>query len=140
MGPVATIRVFRDNQSRQSLGYAYINFHIASDADRAFHTMNFKIIRGKECQIIWLRQDLFSSQGVVFVQRLHECIGNKTLHDTFSVFGTVFSCNVMTDQDTGISKGYGYVHFTQDEDAQKAIEGVCICTYTCVSFHSKICL
>ena len=43
------------------------------------------------------------------------------LETMFSKFGAVRSADVITDRDTGQSKGFGFVEFERDEDAQKAI-------------------
>ena len=48
VGPVASIRVCRDSISRKSLGYAYVNFHGVSDAERALDTLNYSSIKGDD--------------------------------------------------------------------------------------------
>lgn len=60
--------------------------------------------------------------GNIFVKNLHEGIDNKQLYDTFSLFGNILSCKVVTDKETGLSKGYGYVHYETNEAANNAIE------------------
>jgi polyadenylate-binding protein len=50
-------------------------------------------------------------------------VDNKGLFDVFSVFGNILSCKVATDE-TGNSKGYGYVHYETAEAAQDAIQKV----------------
>ena len=44
------------------------------------------------------------------------------LKDAFSKAGTVSSAVVIMDKMTGRSKGFGFVEFASDEDAQKAID------------------
>jgi polyadenylate-binding protein len=51
-------------------------------------------------------------------------VDNKSLHDTFSMFGNIVSVKVAQNKNTGESLGYGFVHFSTDEDAQKAIDKV----------------
>jgi len=63
-----------------------------------------------------------SGVGNIFVKNLQENIDNKQLYDTFSLFGNILSCKVVCDKETGLSKGYGYVHYETNEAAANAIE------------------
>ena len=42
----------------------------------------------------------------------------------FSQFGTVESAQVISDRDSGRSKGFGFVEMASDGDAQAAIDGL----------------
>ena len=43
------------------------------------------------------------------------------LRQAFASFGEITEAKVITDRDTGRSRGFGFVTFTQEEDAKKAI-------------------
>ena len=45
---------------------------------------------------------------------------DQMLQDAFSTHGEVTSAIVIKDRDTSRSKGFGFVEFAQDADAQKA--------------------
>ena len=46
-----------------------------------------------------------------------------TLRNHFSGFGTVSSVKIVTDRDSGTSKGFGFIEMSTDEEANAAIAG-----------------
>ncbi len=58
----------------------------------------------------------------LYVGNLPYSADQQTLRDAFSRCGTVESVNVITDRDTGQSKGFGFVEMSSDSEAQKAIQ------------------
>lgn len=57
----------------------------------------------------------------LYVGNLSYSVTDQELQEMFSAHGTVESAQVITDRETGRSKGFGFVEMSTDEEAQTAI-------------------
>ena len=57
----------------------------------------------------------------LYVGNLPYSVTEEGLTDKFSEFGTVESSKLITDRDTGRSKGFGFVEMSSDAEAKAAI-------------------
>jgi cold-inducible RNA-binding protein len=57
----------------------------------------------------------------LYVGNLPFSANDQTLQETFSQCGTVESAKVITDRDSGRSKGFGFVEMSSDAEAADAI-------------------
>ncbi len=58
----------------------------------------------------------------LFIGNLNYRTTDETLFDAFSAIGNVESAAVITDRETGRSRGFGFVEMATEEDAQAAIQ------------------
>lgn len=146
---ILSIRVCRDINTRNSLGYAYVNFEDEKKAEQALETLRSPQIGGKPCRIMWsIRDPSIRKSGVgnIFIKNLEVSISNDDLYRLFLDFikeqkkieleqsgvpsdsinisdsdvkDEILSCKVACDRN-GKSKGYGFVHFARPELAEKA--------------------
>jgi len=60
----------------------------------------------------------------LYVGNLPFSITEQSLKDLFAGHGSVASARIITDRDTGRSKGFGFVEMGSDDEAQGAIESL----------------
>jgi RNA recognition motif-containing protein len=60
----------------------------------------------------------------IYVGNLAWGVTDDILLDLFSQYGQVKSAQVISDRETGRSRGFGFVEMENDEEAQKAIEAL----------------
>ncbi|KAJ0988914.1 hypothetical protein J5N97_007270 [Dioscorea zingiberensis] len=61
-----------------------------------------------------------SSSSRLFIGGLSFGTDDQTLKEAFSGFGNVIEARVITDRESGKSRGFGFVHFESNEDANQA--------------------
>ncbi|MBI3140773.1 MAG: RNA-binding protein [Rhodocyclales bacterium] len=57
----------------------------------------------------------------LYVGNLGYNVGKNDLEQMFAAYGTVTSAQVITDRDSGRSKGFGFVEMGSDQEAQAAM-------------------
>ena len=58
----------------------------------------------------------------IFVAGLSYQINDADLKELFEEYGTISSAKIITDRETGRSKGFGFVEMEDEAEAQRAIE------------------
>ena len=57
----------------------------------------------------------------LYVGNLPHSTTDDQLNELFRQFGTLGSAKVATDRDTGVSRGFGFVEFANDDEARLAM-------------------
>lgn len=60
----------------------------------------------------------------LYVGNLSKKVNDARLNEMAVPFGTVVSANVATERSSGESKGFGFIEYTNADDAKKAITGL----------------
>ncbi|KAF1475860.1 Polyadenylate-binding protein 1, partial [Megadyptes antipodes antipodes] len=113
-----------------SKGYGFVHFETQEAAERATEKMNgmllndhkvfvgkFKSREEREAELE-ARAKEFTN---VYIKNFGEDMDDERLKELFGKFGPALSVKVMTDE-SGKSKGFGFVSFERHEDAQKAVD------------------
>ncbi|CAG8537621.1 12428_t:CDS:2 [Funneliformis mosseae] len=144
-GPLFSCRLqYQDNKFR---GYALVQFFKQSDAEKAAETMHYTMLGGRNIQVQFHTKSNNNNNNVpkirtnvanhaapaspspeapfvdpcnLFIKNLDANISSSDLFNHFRKFGRIISARVMRDQETGNSKGFGFVSYTTAEEADKA--------------------
>ena len=60
----------------------------------------------------------------IYVSNLNFATQNDSLQDLFAQFGEVSSANIITDRESGRSRGFGFVEMPNDDEGQQAIDAL----------------
>jgi RNA recognition motif-containing protein len=70
----------------------------------------------------WTGEDRMGKK--LYVGNLAYSVNDDELHQLFSAHGTVTSAQIISDRETGRSKGFGFVEMSSDEEAQNAMDAL----------------
>ncbi|KAJ8754144.1 hypothetical protein K2173_002043 [Erythroxylum novogranatense] len=91
----------------------------------AFASVFRRSLLGVSSNFSWTR--LYSTtltSPKLFVSGLSRLTTDEKLREAFAPFGQLVEAKVITDRPTGRSKGFGFVTYTNMEEAEKAREGM----------------
>ncbi|XP_060933550.1 nucleolin [Limanda limanda] len=110
-------------------GFAFVEFETAEEAKEAMDTLNNSEIEGRSIRLEYSQNSGGRDGGrgntgptkTLFVKGLSEDTNDHTLKDSFD--GAV-AARIVTDRDTGSSKGFGFVDFDNEDDCKAAKEAM----------------
>ncbi|KAL7194033.1 hypothetical protein ACSBR2_025642 [Camellia fascicularis] len=120
-GPIEGCKLIRKDKS----SYGFVDYFDRRSAALAIVTLNGRHLFGQPIKVNWAyassqREDT-SGHFNIFVGDLSPEVTDATLFACFSVYPSCSDARVMWDQNTGRSRGFGFVSFRSQQDAQSAI-------------------
>ncbi|XP_063260997.1 polyadenylate-binding protein 1-like [Prinia subflava] len=126
-GNILSCKVVCDENG--SRGYGFVHFETHEAATRAIETMNGMLLNDRKVFVghFKSRKEREAEVGAraieftnVYIKNFGDDMDDDRLREIFSKFGKTLSVKVMMDN-SGRSKGFGFVNFEKHEEAQKAV-------------------
>lgn len=142
IGGVLGARVIMERGSNRSRGYGYVDFESVEYAEKAIKEMHGKEIDGRpiNCDISTSKPSGPSAgfgerakkygdvpsepSDTLFLGNLSFNVNRDQLYDLFGKYGEIVSVRIPTHPETEQPKGFGYVQFTNKDDAKKALDAL----------------
>lgn len=129
-GNILSCKIAMDENG--SKGYGFVHFETEEAARNSIEKVNGMLLNQKKVFVgrFMTRRERMDMMGDrakkftnVYVKNFGDALDEDKLRDMFTVCGPIVSCKVMTD-DSGKSRGFGFVSFEEHEAAQKAVDEI----------------
>lgn len=124
-GRIVNVHLPKDRVTQSHQGYGFVEFISEEDAEYAARIMNQVRLFGKPIRVNKASADKQKTVEVgaeLFIGNLDAMVDEQTLYDTFSRFGSLLSApKIARDPENGLSKGYGFVSYSNFEASDDAI-------------------
>lgn len=114
----------------KSKGYGFVHFETEQSAVKAVETVNGMLLNGKKVYVgpFMKKGERPADQNEprftnVFVKNFGDDVTEELIRTEFGKFGSITNVVVMKDE-SGKSKGFGFVNFESPDEAVKAVETV----------------
>ncbi|OVA03736.1 RNA recognition motif domain [Macleaya cordata] len=129
-GKVLQSQIIKDSKTGQSRGFGFVTFASEKAMREAIEGMDGQKLDGRHITVnqAQSRGNNGGRRAEVgyqcFVGRLAWETDDESLEKAFSPFGRILRTKVITDHNTGESRGFGFVTFASKQDMMAAIEGM----------------
>eukprot|EP00112_Aurelia_sp_Birch-Aquarium-sp1_P014858 Seg3239.2 transcript_id=Seg3239.2/GoldUCD/mRNA.D3Y31 product="ELAV-like protein 2" protein_id=Seg3239.2/GoldUCD/D3Y31 len=124
IGPLESCKLIKNKMTRVSLGYAFVNYVNSNDAKRAIDTLGGMKLTTKTIKVSYARPSSNEIKNAnLYISGLPLSCTKENLSRIFGRFGDIITCKVLED-DSGGSKGVGFVRFDKRRQAEAAIDAL----------------
>lgn len=123
MGVVRHVFIPKDRLTSAHQGYGFVEFQSEIDAEYASKVMNMVKVFGKALRINKASQDKKNADvgANLFIGNLAPEVDEPQLHEIFRTFGNLLQPPKVARDDSGESRGFGFVNFDNFESSDAAI-------------------
>ncbi|KAF9924448.1 hypothetical protein BGZ75_008752 [Mortierella antarctica] len=131
-GEQVSVKMIRDKYTGASANYCFVELASPAAAVKAITTLNGLLIPGtsKTFRLNWASGGMASAGPAGAAQEFSVFVGDLSPEVTEYMLLSTFqeryisckSAKIMTDPATGLSRGYGFVRFTDENDQQRSLQ------------------
>ena len=128
---VKNVKIIHDKNSGNSMGYGFLEFENEDQVKNALETLNGKPLPKTDNKNFKLNYAVFNSnksssqnpnEFSIYVCELDPSVTDEILNNFFKEkYNSVINSKIIVDPSTKISKGYGFVKFSDKIESEKAI-------------------
>ncbi|KIH94118.1 polyadenylate-binding protein [Sporothrix brasiliensis 5110] len=128
-GNILSCKVAQDEHGA-SKGYGFVHYETDEAAQQAIKNVNGMLLNEKKVYVGHHipkkdRQSKFEEMKAnytnIYIKNLNPDVTDEEFRELFEKFGTVTSSTIARDQETGKSRGFGFINFTAHEAAAAAV-------------------
>jgi len=119
-GHVTASKVVRDRATGYSYGFGFIDYATEAEAERAVLALNGSQLQHKRIKVAFSRQGENIKGANLYIRNLPKTATVSDVEAAFAPYGSIVQTRVLSDQNTGMSKGVGFVLFSTREEAEFA--------------------
>ena len=125
VGVIQSCKLIKDKLSQASLGYAFVNFNTALEAEKAIQSLNGLPLQNKIIKVSYARPSSVQIKNAnLYIAYLPKTYTQADLDALFRPFGTIITSKILIDTETGLSRGVGFVRYDKHTEAQSAISAL----------------
>uniref|UniRef100_A0A183B4R7 ELAV-like protein n=1 Tax=Echinostoma caproni TaxID=27848 RepID=A0A183B4R7_9TREM len=122
IGEVESCKLVREKATGESLGYAFVKYIRATDAEKAIRTLNGLRLQNKTIKVSLARPSSESIKGAnLYICGLPKKMTQAELEELFNQCGRIITARILYDNKTGLSRGVAFIRFDQRHEAELAI-------------------
>jgi len=123
VGEVKKTKIVRDRSTNISLGFGFVEYADENCAAQAIDRMDGLNIQTKRLKVAYARRQEDVGANV-HVRNLDQTVSAKDVERQFGAFGEIIRARVLSDPNTGVSRGIAFVLFARKDEAEKAVSGL----------------
>jgi len=125
-GNILSCKISYD-ENGNSRGFGFVHYETGEAAEEAIKSVNSKLLNNKKVFVGLFvpKKDRLKDQAPkwtnIYVKNLSKTVGDEGVREIFGKFGKITSA-VLSKDEQGQSKGFGFINFEKHEEAQAAVD------------------
>ena len=123
IGEVKKTKIVRDKSTGISLGFGFVEYVDEHSAARAIDTFDGLNLQMKRLKVAYARRQEEVGANL-HVRNLDQTVSAKDVEQTFAAYGEIIRARVLSNPNTGVSRGIAFVLFARRSQAELAVSNL----------------